>query len=571
MHANAKDHENKVAMMEYPLKLRRPWSGKKLVPISAPEQSRVLFSTTDADSEGDPLLVERRVGRGRIVLSAFALSQRELGPGAWPGFDGFFNGCLLRRPPRIFTMVRDDWDELSGSVRWDEPRSSPLDPELISGVRYFSRDAKVRADLFKREGIKIDDRNGLPVDDQRNTGILGLVTDGIDAIAGRPDLVGSGVAGWNDFNAPAEVARATLKKAAGISIPDASFVVYVLATYLFVLVPLNWGAFRLIGRVEWAWIAAPIITVICAYSVIHLAQLDIGFARARTEVALIELQGDYPRAHVTRYTALYTSLSSTYDLKFDDPSALVQPFPVVSRDRSGKDSDAITVHYRRDGREVSLTGFHVRSNVTKMLHSEQMLNVGGGFRLTSSASKSFASKSSASNSTAAGEAMVLVNESDLNLRDAMVIGPRGVARIGDFNAGDEVALSFSMPETTTAAIDVSTSDGAAAREADAKGLQVAMMMKLVANAGWSRRRDAALTSSKKQFQRSDLRLIGWSDQPLPGLDIQPVSKQKRTTNVIIATLKHARLAEPRRDTKPRSVRKKIQVDEPNDGDAVGED
>ena len=32
-----------------------------------------------------------------------------------------------------------------------------------------------------------------------------------------------------------------------------------LAIYLLVLVPLNWLVFWLIGKVEWAWIAAPLI------------------------------------------------------------------------------------------------------------------------------------------------------------------------------------------------------------------------------------------------------------------------------------------------------------------------
>ena len=47
------------------------------------------------------MVAERRVGRGRIVTTAFALTTREFVN--WnPGWDNFFNGCLLRRPPRRF-------------------------------------------------------------------------------------------------------------------------------------------------------------------------------------------------------------------------------------------------------------------------------------------------------------------------------------------------------------------------------------------------------------------------------------------------------------------------------------
>ena len=69
-----------------------------------------------------------------------------------------------------------------------------------------------------------------------------------------------------------------------------------LAGYLVVLVPVNWFLFRLIGRVEWAWVAAPLIAVVSALMVIRLARLDIGFARARFEVNVVEMQGQYPRA-----------------------------------------------------------------------------------------------------------------------------------------------------------------------------------------------------------------------------------------------------------------------------------
>src|SRR5262249_51652247 len=124
---------------------------------------------------------------------------------------------------------------------------------------------------------------------------------------------GPGIAGWNDDSATAEVARNSLREAAGIVIPKADFVMEVLVLYLIVLVPINWILFRSVGHVEWAWIATPIIAVGGMAAVVKVAQLDIGFARSQTELALLEVQGGYPRGHLTRYTALYTSLSTTYD------------------------------------------------------------------------------------------------------------------------------------------------------------------------------------------------------------------------------------------------------------------
>jgi len=75
----------------------------------------------------------------------------------------------------------------------------------------------------------------------------------------RPPDNPGGVGAWNDYSATASAARQSLREAAGVEVPDAGFVVLCLTGYLAALVPLNWLIFRTIGRIEWAWIAAPII------------------------------------------------------------------------------------------------------------------------------------------------------------------------------------------------------------------------------------------------------------------------------------------------------------------------
>ena len=59
------------------------------------------------------LLVERQVGRGRIVVSAFRLTGPELT--YWAGYDCLFNACLLRRPAREF---RRDPESEEWQFRW---------------------------------------------------------------------------------------------------------------------------------------------------------------------------------------------------------------------------------------------------------------------------------------------------------------------------------------------------------------------------------------------------------------------------------------------------------------------
>src|SRR6185436_16472952 len=83
--------------------------------------------------------------------------------------------------------------------------------------------------------------------------------------------------------------------------------------------------------IEWAWIAAPIIALIGTWIIVQRAQLDIGFVRAQTEIAILEQQPNHPRAHLSRYTALYTSLSTTYDFQSENRTTLAAPFPSVTR------------------------------------------------------------------------------------------------------------------------------------------------------------------------------------------------------------------------------------------------
>jgi hypothetical protein len=150
-----------------------------------------------------------------------------------------------------------------------------------------------------------------------------------------------------------------------------------LGAYLVAIVPINWLVFRLLGRVEWAWIAVPVLSIGWGVAVVYLAQLDIGFARSETEVAVLELQGGFPRAHLTRYTALYSSLSTSYDVEFDDTTALAQPFSpdsVVIADQTVSTVTLRTASHRQ------LDDYPVSSNSTGMVHSEQMVDVGGELR-----------------------------------------------------------------------------------------------------------------------------------------------------------------------------------------------
>jgi hypothetical protein len=551
------------------LKPASPWSGVTLAPH---EGANVLVVGDDA-----PLVVERALGYGRVVLSAFRLGQRELND--WKSFDNFFNGVLLRRGPRKFQLGPDGFE---AEMRWADDMSplprpmrrstvvytggqpySPsdedpywperMDPRRVATLHYYTRDTDLPPGQFEQEyrlpqmAAELEQQPHMdPLEAYR------LAREAISTLAGeeQPESIGAGLAGWSDNNAVARLARASLT--GGIVIPDASFVVWVLAMYLVILVPVNWAVFRALGRVEWAWIAAPLITIGFAVAVVRLAQLDVGFVRTKSEISVVEIQGGYPRAHVTRYTALYTSLSTTYDLRFADTSALVQPFP--TRGELLKEQSRATVNYRRDqggdteateNFPIKLDGFDVNSNTQAMLHSEHMFDLGGDLQLKQ----------------LAGGGRQVVNNTHLTIEGAGVIGPDGLAWIGTLHPGASATLNFQPWHDD---LEPSDADSGAASDANV------VPQKPRKQEPWVLQRDAALATASKyppevlnirQMVRlaqnttkpDEVRLVGWTTEEIAGVRIEPDSSQARHANVIIAHLRLPPRPEPQPDLNARAL------------------
>ena len=507
-------------------------------------------AATDVAGTGG-LVVERRVGGGRIVVTAFPLVDVRIKQ--WKNFDCFFNAVLLRRPPRAFSS-NEQYAMLQ--VHWADPglRHMLLDPRLGSTMRYFSRDVG----FLKGDQAAPPPRAMMP---ETMPAMAGMPVTSATAMMGQfggyyssqpqVDTTGDhpavedwhfggyiaapqlGVAAWRDDGAATSAARQALSEAAGIEIPKAEFVFQVLVVYLVILVPLNWFVFWMLGRVEWAWIAAPIIAVIGAGAVIRLAQLDIGFARSRTEIAVLEVQGGYERAHLTRYTALYTSLSSSYRLAFAEPSALALPLAQPPGEAPKQQIVAIdNVTFRRD-KDTSLSGVQVQSNSTKMVHCEQMLPLEGKLTLVGDDQKGWTVK----------------NTSSVTVRDAGIFRrtPSGAvltAYIASLKPQTSSQLSFTplperqeevpavwLPEWEKSAVLTM----AAGNSPEDKG-QVRLT------------RLARLAVEQLHLLAGDVRLVGWTDEMLPGMEISPHAPQNKTYTLVLAHLVRGQLPAARPDT-----------------------
>ncbi len=325
------------------------------------------------------LAIERMIGRGRVVATAFSLTSPTVK--SWGSFQSFFSGALLRKPHRKFGMRNEVI-----LFDWARDLSTMYDPLIGSTVRFISRDLAIdgtpsdpssETDLrLQDEALNIDtpplklSKRVLP---ERNT-------DDTRYYGGFKADAYSGVGGWSDSSAIAHSARDGLKSAAGITPPSADLILKMLGVYLLVLVPVNWMIFRAMGKVEWAWAMVPIIAIAGAITVVKVASLDIGFARSNTQVSLLEIHGDYHRGHLCQYSALYTSLSTNYAIELDNATGIALPLGL----NKASDPNATP---QRLWLQQSLTNrtenFQIQSNSTKLLHAEWIQDVGGEFRVKS--------------------------------------------------------------------------------------------------------------------------------------------------------------------------------------------
>lgn len=483
------------------------------------------------------LVAAGRVGQGRIVVTGFSLASGALQ--TWKNFDGFFNGALLLRPGREFRMSNEHPNQvLSYQIAWADPKLKKFrrDARLISNMRYFSRDMG-----FLGDDGKPDAQSGLhpyldlsltTIDPQFNYGSTEQLTSTAlepgqqddERFGGYLGVPRAGVGSWNDFSGSAIVARKHLTDAAGVKIPTVDFVAKVLGIYLLILVPLNWSLFRAMRRVEWAWIAAPVIALVGAVTVVKLAQLDIGFVRYRTEIDVVELQPGYSRAHVSRFIALYTSLSTGYDMRFEDPSALVQPFAISAQyNRSTINTGRREVHFRQDA-NLHLTGLQVDSNSTNLVHAEQMRDTGGAVELLGDDNAGWRIK----------------NGTELTLRDAGILrrslsGKIQGCYLAEIKPGTTTALKFrSLESPWLGEWDRTTVFRQVIEEQRVLGeLRLG--------------RFATLAAQQLHLPKGGARLIAWSPQEMPGVAYSPDAPQVNGMSFVLAHLARGPLPEPQID------------------------
>ena len=486
-----------------PLEPVRPMSGVKLVPREGVREV----------AGGAKLFYEGNVGLGSIVVSSIQLSQREFIN--WPGYDSFLNSALLGRPRRVFRQGPYE----GVCVTWRDAPNSRLDAHLNTGVRVMTRDLAEKANVRSVE----------------------KAADSYNAWAGPTQSYAEdrpgGVAAWNPQSAVSNASRNLLVEAAGVEMPDARFVLLCVGMYLIVLVPLNWMVFRTVGRVELAWAAAPFIAILGTYGVVWMAQLDIGFVRAQTEVAVLEMHGGYPRGILSRYTAFYSSLSTTYDAKFEYDQSVATPFPVrLDANDPTLRNERYDVSFEKHA-STNLHGLAISSNSTRMLQSEQVFPMEGGMKLGVSSRGH----------------MQVENNSGLDLKDVFIVrryfpdldGPPAykASWIGILRHSTSEVLGLTGYAYQSDKLPFAEERSPIELEGT-KSLKVDALLKLACQ--FPDKEDP------RYDRREEYRLVGRIDEVLPGMEVTPDASQIQGVTIVVAHLEYGDLPLARPDVNSHS-------------------
>jgi len=220
---------------------------------------------------------------------------------------------------------------------------------------------------------------------------------------------------------------------------------------------------------------------------------------------------------MSRYTALYTSLSTTYDFDFANMSTLIAPFPLepFSTDAS---QGLLPINFQRYD-NVRLTGLPISSNTTGYVHSEQMLPLDGPIRLGQSS---------------AARSPQIENRSTMELHSACVVkrNEKSVQGrwIGNLLPGQSVPLA--MPTISGEKIFAKErNDEATMLKGTRLNLEPMFRLALDLNS----------------MAIGETRLVGRVDEVLSGEDITPAASQIRGATLVVAHLQYAPPPPPKKD------------------------
>ena len=469
----------------------------------------------------DGLVAEKLIGQGRVVMTTFPMSDNAFL--RWQSYSSFIHNTILRKSPRDPSEGLEADTKFAGNLEGTEQN-----PLHSTRLRIWARDLD---ESTMRQLPMVSKKDGEKRKADERTYV--------DASAETAKLKRSSLGAWNPESAVLINARQCLQESSGITVPRINTIMKLLVGYLVVLVPLNWLFFRLFGRVELAWAAAPVIALAGAFFVARSVQLDVGFSRSQTSYGFLELHNDYPRGLFSNYTALYTSLSTNYRAVYEKDTGVVLPFsPSAGSKRTRGNLSRIDYWYADDA-GAGMQSVPVLSNTTGLFQSEEMVDFAG--KLTADFDSDM-------------QAVEIKNALGFSIKEVGIVGVDSQGKLvcgwlGTTDDGSSKRCSLKIRET----------DDRWRKEWDRNPM--------LARPSYMRAEDGTMwtdqdlqdelylgpmlsdISKKYPLTRGEFIAIGWTDKTLGDLSITPIAKQKKQRTVLLMHLSPGDLPFAKPDTR----------------------
>jgi len=206
-------------------------------------------------------------------------------------------------------------------------------------------------------------------------------------------------------------------------IPSVWAIVTLLSVYILAAVPLNYLVFRSIGKLEYAWVALPAISV--AFALFGLTAGMQGGARdlVVTGVGVIECAADSPVGVASQVMGVYSPRHGNYELRVPGASAL----PIHPRSSTGHRGLARKVLELDWTKGTPAARLNVHAHSQRFLETDGVVELGGGI---------------AAELTRNGSAVTgwIRNGTDHDIRDCVIVCMGRAVNLGDLPAGKSAKL-----------------------------------------------------------------------------------------------------------------------------------
>jgi hypothetical protein len=420
--------------------------------------------------------VERRVGRGRITMLSFSPTDPAFI--AWPGLDTLVSRLLLRRPEEVNRFTTPDTPVVN-----NPPNAGPRGPiRSTNSWQYLCLNGQ---DLTWMRLLSRD----LGAEPSQSTR---------SADNGEVELPREPVCEWTDRSKLPLMCQAALKTASGITIPPSSFILKVMIAYVIALVPLNWLVCRFVlRRREWAWLLVPVLALGFAIGVERAAAYDMGFDSGCDEIDLLETHGPYPRGHLTRFAALFSTGRVSYVISYPgEGSALGLPMNPGEILRGEEQLRTVW----QSMPVPALVGLQVQPRSLALYRAEHIAPLPGTVQLVSE-----------------DGARKILNGTPLELRDATLIEDAGEREtyLGTIAPGASIDLR------STSLADKSDPVAPSAKN----WLDPEPFLKVLRSYHWQSPADLG-----------EIRLVAWAPSLLPGQKVEPKVDRHRGLTLVVAHL-----------------------------------